>query len=446
MPQIKEIGKHCFSESALTKIIVGKNVSSIGYQTKLSNPVVYGYASTVAKTFAEDNSCQFVDLTLRIAEDLPSRRVIKQSEGLEVRLKYFGLETTSKITFSGASNQIVYAENAISDFEKELVINLQNLAAITTCQLKVEIKDYYSQTVVSSVLNVVIVENSRNAYAIDFGEGDYEVFVDGELASENTLLYENIQYTINVNAEDGYALEKLWLNGVEYSPNSTATISVEKDLQVSVETDELVVLQIDFVVGQGGAVKVDGQEVSSATIQRYGSLTFTVVENVGYSVAAIKIDGVDLKLSEDSVYTIGNVSKNKTIEVVFEEAYYVVKVLLGKGGNLSPAELESSVAKGDSKTFYISMIEGYELEYVSINGVVIECDGHTFTIDNIEEDCEVYISLQKQTDLFGSEFSNIIRYFLVFLGLFFVFIVARILLHYARKEKNKVDKNRYLKK
>lgn len=445
LPKVTELGKHCFSETSFEQIVIGKNIKSIGYQTKMSTPTIYGYGNTVAKAFAEDNNCSFFDITLRIEQDLPTRRVIKQEDGLQLTFKYVGLETSPKITFTGASNQIAYTVQDTTEFEKELVISLQNLAEITTCKLQIEVKDYYAQTVNSVNLSVIIVENSRNSYSISYGEGSFKVYVDGELAGEDTKLFENIQYTISVNAVDGHNLEKIWINDVQYASNAAITLSVVEPVQIEVETQELVLLQIDFVLTEGGIVKVGGQEVVQTTIQRYQNLVFAVEENVGYEIEAIFVDGKKISISEDGVYQINSISSNKTIEVRFVEAYYIVKVSLGKGGNISPAELQTSVAKGDSKTYYISMLDGYSLEYVSINGTVIECDGHTFTIDNIDEDCEVYISLKKETDLFGGEFSVIFRYFLVFLGLFLVFVIARILLHYARKEKNKIDKNGYIR-
>ena len=76
MPMILRVYQHAFSVSGVETLFVGKNVTVLDNQVNLQLKKVYGYAGTLAETLAYNHNAEFVDLTLRIEENLPTKKTL----------------------------------------------------------------------------------------------------------------------------------------------------------------------------------------------------------------------------------------------------------------------------------------------------------------------------------------------------------------------------------
>lgn len=452
LPYATTVGKHSLSESAVQTLMFGPYVENIGYQTKTKLQKVYGYKETCVEDFVSGQTAEFVDLSLKFLNDLPSRKVVKETSTLPLSVSYFGFGTDYLLTFSGSKDQVEGIVKHLPNFEVEIDFELSNLEAGEVYDLYFSISDFFGNEILGKTLSVEVVEASRKEHVLNFTSGNYKILIDGQEVSAETgeiVLYEDVSYEFEIEADDGYNLDYLEIDGNSYSVGNPIQIVVEDDVDFDVTTSEQQNLQITFDCKSGGAVYVDSREVVACQVERGKALEFQIVELVGYEVKSVKVDGVECSISEDGNYVIENVTTDKTVEIEFEQKTYTVSISLGKGGSISPAELSSQVARGASKAIKISAYDGYAIDYISVNGVIVEKDinssGFTFELKDVNENCAVYISLKKEVEILGSEYSNIVKYFIVFVGIFVVFVVARILLHYAKKEKNKIETNKYKK-
>ena len=121
---------------------------------------------------------------------------------------------------------------------------------------------------------------------------------------------------------------------------------------------------------------------STAQTVNYGSsLTFTATPGTGYSVNSWSLDGTVVQ-SGGTTYTLTNITANHTINVTFTPLTYSVTPNAGANGTLSPSTLQT-VNYGSSLTLTATPSTGYSVNSWSLDGIVVQTGGTTYTLTNI---------------------------------------------------------------
>lgn len=437
LPNVTTIGNHAFSASSIKGLFLGDKLESIGNQTDLSLDSVIGYANTPAKKFADDNKISFTDLTLRITENLGARKIIRQSDTLNLELAFTGYEASYEIEFTGASHNISSRLEVLNDYDKILKTTIFGLD-IGNYDLVVNLTDKFSNKISSNIIKIYVVSDSAETYSINFDENNFMLYVNDELTSPSSLLFKGFDYNIRIQPNDGYLLKKITINDIDYPVNKEIKFSsVDSDLNISVQTAPKSNLSIVFDTADKGVIVVEDSIVGDTLVERNGSVSFRVVPNEGFLIKNVMVGNELVFADEFGIYHIDDIISDKKIVISFEEAFYQISVALGKGGNISSSGGQVDVAAhGSSRTFIISTNDGYKVDFVSVNGKKIELKNNSFKLENIDEDCEIIVSFEKErTSLFSGDNSIIFAYFMIFLALFVVFLISKLVLSIMRRMK-----------
>jgi hypothetical protein len=311
--------------------------------------------------------------------------------------------------------------------------------AVGSYSFAVTLTDKYNASIQSSVLKLVVVNKNTNSYTLSYNQDQYSLYVDNELVDGDFELFEGQTYSVKYVAYDGYNINSVTINGVSSSTSATQISSVSTDYKIEAKTIEQSTLTINFISDYGD-IYVDGQKLDVAyySVARDSDLSFKITSKEGYAIRKVTVDGETIT-ANNGVYTISDITSSKVVTVTYDEAYYLIEItfvnacgsyVVGNGGNLE------NVGHGSSREITISANEGYEVDFVSVNGSVINVKNGTFVISDIDDDQEVVVSFtQKKTSIFSSENSSIVYYFLVFLGIFVAFVIGKVCVHLYNKKR-----------
>lgn len=438
---VSTIGANAFSASSIETLMIGKNVTSIGTQTSLKMKTIYGYKGTVAENLAYNNNVEFYDLTLRLSQNLNSSQILQAGQGLNLNLNYIGYEVDYTIEFSGNKNNLTDSVQRVSNFENKLNLKLSNLTT-GDYTLSVMFKDKYSSSLRSETLNLTVVGNLSEVFTVNFMDGNFDVYVNGNQIDSGALLLKNRNYTFRFVPVSGYNINKVSINDVEYKVNTDIVLSnVTSDLDIEVSTLALSYLDVNFNTHDNGYVKLNGQTTTSAKIVRGSGIEFEIDPRPGFYAKRVTVNNQLLLADENGKYKINNIMVNLDIDIIFEEAYYNVSLTFVNtcgSYSISHGGALENVAHGESRTFTISPKEGYEIDFVSVNGKKVEVVEKTFRVSYIDKDIDIVVSFKPMdTSLFSGNNSIILYYFFIFLALFIIFLILRVVLHFVKKDKNK---------
>ena len=437
LPNVVTIDKNVFSASSLKTIMIGQDIESIGSHTQMSVQEVYGYAGTLAEDFAVEFDAQFFDLTLSIIKNFGIQKVVREGGSLELKLQYSGYDVDVAVETGGAEyTQSVSSHGNLST----LTLSFDSLS-IGNYSIKVDLSDRFGEEVSSNILRLVVVEKDATSYTLSYNAGNFDLFVDGELVEGDFEIFEGQTYSITYQPSAGYNINSVTLNDEQKNSNSGFRISnVQQDYKININTIEQSILTVNFNSSLGD-VYVDGQklEVSYYTVDRGSNLTFTIDSDYGYAVKKVLVDGVELVANEDGSYTISDITASKVVVVDFEEAYYTIDItfvnscgsyIVSNGGNLL------NVAFGSSREITISAFDGYEIDFISVDGEIVEVEEGTFVIDEIDSNKNVIVSFKSaKSSFFSNDNSAIFYYFIIFLVLFVVFAIASVVMYFLRKKR-----------
>ena len=449
LKDVTTIGKHSFSYSGLKTILLGKNLESLGVQYGLGLQTVYGYEATDAKNL----SGTFVDLTLRTSS-LDLRKVLERGQHYIFEADVFGIEPVVSVKGVTALSCEV-EEMQVSEYKRHIRVDINTATMLlSNYQIYLQISDYYETPQNSQEIQLDIVPAGTQKFSFDTTEVSEKVsiFVDGEMIENGEEKYKNVTYTLDFVVDEGYQIDQILINNTAYSGASVVLPSVSGDLEIEVNVRVINTFSITFATDEHATVFVAENEVSDMIVSRGQSLTFKVAFDVGFDANIITLNGQEIYLTREKTYTLLNILNDFEIEIGSAESIYTVTLSIGKGVNalssngrieqLSDDESKTyvvEVAEGDTKTYIISTLDGYRIESVFVNGQKRSFLNNAITLENISDNYDIVVSLAKKETRIWESDSIIVKYLLVFLGLFVVFILAKILLVIIRKEKNQTE-------
>ena len=120
---------------------------------------------------------------------------------------------------------------------------------------------------------------------------------------------------------------------------------------------------------------------------------------------------------------------NFSINITYSNASGVLSI---EGANLD------RVAYGQDVTFTVSAGKNYRLDFVSVNGKIVEVVNGKFVLENIDENKDIVVSFVKEKySIFSSDNPTIGYYFVIIVGLFVLFVVGSVVLKAIKKKKQK---------
>lgn len=437
--KVTSIGKNAFSASSLKSIFIGKNIQSIGSHTQMQLKEVYGYAGTASETFADANSADFYDLTIRTFENIPSQKVIREGQQVSFRVICAGYGVEPTVVGAGSSVSI----SKSGDLSRTVFeITISNLRT-GNYNILVNLTDQFGDAVSTNVMRVVVVPRTTESFVLRYNDAEYYLYVDGELVTSDVELFKGQTYSIVYIPYDGYNINSVNINGVPVRVNTEnlpyVLNNVSEDVVVDVKTIEKDSLTVNFI-SEHGDVYVNGEllTVKHKMVERNGTIRFKIESDQGWIVKKVLVDGKELA-PVNGEYVISNIISKKDVEIKFEEANYLIEItfvnscgsfIVSNGGNLS------NVAHGSSREITISAFDGYAIDFVSIDGKLVKVVNGTFTIDSIDSNKEVIVSFKPvKVSLFKRDNSIILYYFIVLLALFVLFVVGDVTMKIVRKKK-----------
>lgn len=453
LPRIQLFGSHAISNTGLKTILLGKNLSSMGIQEELKNTTVYGYASTGAYEFAIDNNLKFYDLTLRATKTMVDRTYVKTGESSEIVVECIGYDVKIARTNYDTTYGTVTVNPAVKKGDYEYSFTLTYTGKLTSeTSLSVILQDFYGTSIdgfgktvsgssTATAMNISVVDGSASMYNLSSSGEHFKMKVNGSYVNGTMPIYEGTSrvYNLEVIADDGWQIDEIRLST---RPNSTESVTgiiqisnVSSDIIVYVKTSPKGSLTATFLTGIYGQIEIDGKILDGSTYSIIGkdSFDFVVKENVGYEVLRVLVNGKEFTPTEGK-YQLTDINENLEIELSFRRRDYRVTIQQGVGGHISAAGLDTNLDRWGSRTYYVSTTEGYDVDFVTVNGKAVEVVNNSFTIKDVTEDCTVIISFKKSDGGLFSSDSVIFNYFIIFLILIVIFAVSKIAIYIIRKK------------
>jgi len=184
---------------------------------------------------------------------------------------------------------------------------------------------------------------------------------------------ENKTFTITPNT--GYHVDDVLVDGVSVGAVTSYTFSnVTTNHTISASFD-INTYTITATAGANGSIAPSG----AITVNHGENITFTITPDVGYHVAEVLVDGINV--GTVTSYTFSNVTANRTITANFAINTYTISVSAGANGSIAPSGVVT-VNHGENKTFTITPNTGYHIADVLVDGASVGAVA-TYTFSNV---------------------------------------------------------------
>ncbi len=154
------------------------------------------------------------------------------------------------------------------------------------------------------------------------------------------------------------------------------TIKATDNTHSGISNSFLVNPTISASAGVGGAINPTG----NVSVNYWGSQSFNITTNTGYSIADVIADNISL--GPVSTYTFTGVQATHTITAIFRINTFNISVSVGAGGSISPSG-SVSVNYGDSQTFNITPSADFYIVDVLVNASSVGAV-NSFTFTNVQ--------------------------------------------------------------
>ena len=223
--------------------------------------------------------------------------------------------------------------------------------------------------------------------------------------------------TISFTPEEGYRVKSLTVNDkdkkAEITNNQYTLGSINADTNVEVVFE--VIPEITYTLsikatGNGSATYGETSirnNTGSFTLKEGASATISLAPDDGYRIKTLTVDGVSATSGiVNKAYTIGNISANTSIEVVFEvipETKYTLTIKATGNGkatyestDISNTSKAFSIAEGSYANIVFTADVGYRIKTVKANNVdvTLEVENDQYSIDNISGDMTIEVEFE----------------------------------------------------
>ena len=203
---------------------------------------------------------------------------------------------------------------------------------------------------------------------------------------------QNFEYgstpTFTVTPNAGYVIDQVLVDGEPVTlTNGTYTFAPLTGNHTISATFVGVNYTITATAGANGTITPSGAQTVAA-----GSMpTYTIAPATGYEIADVTVDGVSV--GAVSTYTFEPVNANHTINATFSQINLVITATAGANGTITPSG-NITVAYGASHTFTVAPATGYEVDYVTVDGMEVYLTNNTYTFSNITVNHAIFVAFR----------------------------------------------------
>ncbi len=165
----------------------------------------------------------------------------------------------------------------------------------------------------------------------------------------------------SMQADSGYKLDKVLVDGSDVGSVTSYTFTNVR----SSHTIQAVFVKNSYSItasaSEGGSITPSGNQ----SVSFRDDASFSIMPDEGYHVSRVLVDGISV--GEIADYTFRNVTEDHTIRAEFEKDGFTITASAGNGGSISPSG-NTTVYYGDSQTYTIRPMDGYEVSAVTVDG------------------------------------------------------------------------------
>ena len=268
----------------------------------------------------------------------------------------------------------------------------------------------------NSTLDIAFEAIPPTTYTLSItSSGNGSVTYDNNAIRNNTRSFtinEGTSAAVSISPDDGYRIASVKLNGKDVTADvvnnqyTISSITDDTNLSIIFEAIPIITYTLSVKSTGNGSASYDGTTIqgtaSSFTVNEGNDATIAFTPNEGYQIKDVKIDDVVVVVVNNQ-YTIRNITKDTTIEVVFEEtpqvepepATYTLKIKATGNGS---ASFDDTTVKAETATFIVnegstailsfSPDNGNSVSVVMLNGkdITDKAMNNRYVIDEITQD------------------------------------------------------------
>jgi len=405
IPNVISIGSSCFAQCTRLKRIYAPNVENLGSSSisscymldNISFPKLTYLPNGAISACSSLTTCYLPELveidsanfnyckSLEIINFLPKVEIIGtqcfyQTEGQRIREVYLPrLKSLSNSTFT---------DPPFADDDAILIFAVgKNITTFNPSKYNFNVDTIYGYS-------GTVVENYAITNNIKFVPLD-DLEITNNLSSSK-VVYQNTNENLIIKTK-GFKQTYQW-----YETNSDIAngIAIEGETNISFNIDATEIgsrkyfvvvtnwdgttiasniCEVSVVTTDNTRYKIVSTAIGNGQISQTGNVyviegsnkTFTFTSNKGYYIKSIVVDGVELSESDlldaiENGYTFENITKDHTITVNFVIKTFTITVIQAENGTIS--EAEESYDYGSNAYFTITPNDGYDVEYLLIDG------------------------------------------------------------------------------
>lgn len=358
------------------------------YMVRCSDGVKYVSYDKLLYSFSEENGGYFIldgcfDVYLSSSANFKTATVAEELFGYPVTKI-----ATEALPVWRNSNYVktVIIPSSVTEIEEHAFVNCNQLTKViykgTKAQWDKVIKgtNWWGETTPEFECDddSFILAPTPNAITVAEDSSEYATV---NLSKTSGLNGETFTFTVTVT--EGYDLVSVTVNDKTVTPsyNNTYSATVEGDTTVKVTTE---VTPPVYTIG------VSPESSPYATVSDFNKTSapqgavfqFTVRVAEGYEIAEVKVNNRNAYFSNQGDGWVGyysTVDGNTLVKVITRAIDYSISVALDSSENATVKLGATSGTQGETFTFTVKVLEGYEIESVTVNGISVNEESGVYT-------------------------------------------------------------------
>lgn len=216
---------------------------------------------------------------------------------------------------------------------------------------------------------------------------------NGSVIADTDVIAYGQSVSFTITPDEGYMIEEVLFNGNDVTnkvKNGKYTVTnVQSEVHLLV-TFKIAEFNISVVCGTGGTVTTTSDFVN------YGeSVTFTISPDYGREIESVILNGVDITAEVvEGQYTLYNIKDHIVLTVTFGDGDIAMNISCSEGCQIqvndvmhSSGEFSILTEYGSDVTIRLYLEKGYDIAFVTINGVDVtsKVENFTYVIRNVIE-------------------------------------------------------------
>lgn len=230
--------------------------------------------------------------------------------------------------------------------------------------------------------------------------GNAAVKINNEEQTEATVAV-GTSVPVTITPADGSYIKELTVNGeqVEVIKGEAYTAEITVNDDVAIHAVVVAEYTVSASVGEGGQVTLNGQEVSSLTVDENSEVAVSVQADEGYWISSVLIGGVSQKVSENAANFEATVTVTGDTEILVSlvRVYTVTVKLNADGTEETDLENEGGAVTVRPETDGVTIIASPNEDYCVYDVIIDDKEAPDFNQDDYREG-EVYTTKLSTTN------------------------------------------------